>query len=144
MDERKRLLSIALKLLSSRPRSSQEIKKRLLSKSENNTLIDQIIGELTDQKLINDSEFTKWYIESRSRSRPRSSLLLKRELKQIGITDIDLKEEVDNLNLAKLAYQKKKHLWENLPAKSHREKAIRHLQSRGFSWEIINKVIKLV
>lgn len=144
MDERKRLIAIALKLLSSRPRSSQEIKKRLLSKSENTTLIDQIISDLANQKLINDTEFTKWYIESRSRSRPRSSMLLKRELKQIGISESDFGDSVDNFELAKLAYEKKKRLWEKLPAKSHKEKAIRHLQSRGFSWDIINKVIKLV
>ena len=144
MDERKRLLSIALKLLSSRPRSSQEIKKRLELKSQNRNLINQIISELTTQKLIDDNKFARWYVESRSRSRPRSGMLLNRELKQIGINTDENKIEVDNFELAKSAYEIKKRLWEKLPPKIHKEKAARHLASRGFSWEIINKVLKLV
>lgn len=143
MDERKRLLAIALKLLSTRPRSTTEVKTRLSQKSSNTDLINQIVADLTHQKLLNDDQFAIWYMESRSRSRPRSARMLSFELKQKGITEGAV-PEFNDTDLAMAAYSKKKRLWEKLPILEHKQKAARFLASRGFSWEIVNKVLKLV
>jgi len=125
------LLDSALKILSLRPHSKQEVIKFLRKKTKDDTLINQIIEKLEKAKLINDEEFGRWVVESRSRSRPRGIRLLKQELKQKGV-DIDI--DVDEVELAEKALEKKKSL--------SRDQTIRFLQYRGFSWESIEKVVR--
>ena len=125
------LLDSALKILSLRPHSKQEVIKFLRKKTKDDTLINQIIEKLEKAKLINDEEFGRWVVESRSMSRPRGIRLLKQELKQKGV-DIDI--DVDEVELAEKALEKKKSL--------SRDQTIRFLQYRGFSWESIEKVVR--
>jgi len=127
-----KLLNQTLKYLGLRPRSSAEIKTYLHKKTEDPELISKIMDKLVQSKFIDDVEFTNWYIESRSRSRPRSSRLLQLELKRKGINVVP---QVDDLKLAKLALTKKKTL-------KNRDQAIRFLASRGFSWGIIETALK--
>ena len=65
------ILASALKILSLRPHSKQEVINFLRKKTKDDTLINQTIEKLEKAKLINDEEFAKWYMESRSRTRPR-------------------------------------------------------------------------
>src|SRR3989344_7045971 len=111
------LLDSALKILSLRPHSKQEVIKFLRKKTKDDTLINQIIEKLEKAKLINDEEFGRWLVESRSRSRPRGVRLLKQELKQKGIdTDVNINET----ELAQNALNKKN--------PKSQEQAIRFLQ----------------
>jgi regulatory protein len=136
------LLNSCLRLLSIRPRSRQEIEKHLHKYTSDSALINQIITKLTDLNYLDDKKFATWLIESRSRSSPRGKRLLLQELKSKGI---NIKEEpiaVDEANLAQKALEKKLILWKNLSYRDFRIKATRFLYSRGFSWEIIEKVLK--
>lgn len=142
MDDRKRLWASALKLLSSRPRSITEVKTRLTQKSSDVELVNQILDSLIKDKLLDDAKFSEWYIASRSRSRPRSAKMLSFELKQKGITDSSI--QIDEFQLAQDALAKKLRLWQHLPKLEATQKASRFLASRGFSWDIISKVIKLL
>ena len=129
------LLDSALKILSLRPHSKQEVINFLRKKTKDDTLINQTIEKLEKAKLINDEEFAKWYMESRSRTRPRGKRLLIQELKQKGI----------DLSTSHLELSTDGELAENALNKKNpksREQAIRFLQYRGFSWESIEKVIR--
>lgn len=125
------LLDSALKILSHRPHSKQEVLDFLRKKTSDTALINQTVSKLEDLKLINDEEFAKWLIESRSRSKPRGVRLLKQELKQKGI---DMEVNVNEVELAERALNRKH--------PKSREQAIRFLQFRGFSWDAITKVVK--
>ena len=125
----------ALKFLSYRPRSRKEITDFLRKKTSDTTLIDQTISKLENLKLINDEEFAKWLIESRSRSRPRGFRLLKQELSQKGIQLDASHYSLDaEFELAGEALEKKK--------PKTRDQAIRFLQYRGFSWDAIVQALK--
>lgn len=126
------LLASALKFLSYRPRSKKEVEDFLRKKTSDVDLINQTITKLIAQKLINDDEFAKWVIESRSRSRPRGARLLAAELKSKGI---DVNVKVDEVELAEKALASKKIL-------KSRDQAIRFLQYRGFSWDAIARVVR--
>lgn len=133
------LLDSALKILSLRPHSRQEIIKFLSKKTKDDTLINQTIEKLEKAKLIDDEVFAKWYIESRSRTRPRGQRLLELELKQKGI-DVETMNDNrmttnDESDLAEKALEKKKNI-------KSREQAIRFLQYRGFSWDAIAPVVR--
>ena len=125
------LLDSSLKFLSYRPRSKKEVQNFLRQKTKDDTLINQTIAKLENLKLINDAEFAKWLVESRSRSRPRGNRLLQQELRQKGI---DVEISVDEVELAKTALEKKN--------PKSRDQAIRFLQYRRFSWDTIAKVVK--
>src|SRR3989344_7197133 len=140
------LLDSALKFLSYRPRSRKEITDFLRKKTSDTTLIDQTISKLENLKLINDEEFAKWLIESRSRSRPRGTRLLAQELKQKGIDAETINDyrmtTNDEIALAEKALEKKVNYWFRLPEREFNQKAWRFLMTRGFSSSAIAAVVK--
>jgi len=139
------LLDSALKILSLRPHSKQEVINFLRRKTSDAALINQTIAKLEKAKLINDEEFAKWYIESRSRTRPRGARLLSHELKQKGIDTATSNLEsssLDEVSLATKALEKKQKMWSKLSANDFKLKATSYLQYRGFSWDTIAKVVK--
>ncbi|TSC85409.1 MAG: regulatory protein [Microgenomates group bacterium Gr01-1014_16] len=140
------LLDSALKILSLRPHSKQEVINFLRKKTKDDTLINQTIEKLEKAKLINDEEFAKWYVESRSRTRPRGQRLLNLELKQKGINIETMNDDRmtmnDEIALAQKALDKKARLWSNLPEREFNQKTWRFLMTRGFSSSAIEKVVK--
>jgi regulatory protein len=145
MDDYKRLLSISLKLLSIRPRSTQEILIRLKKYSHDRDLINRILEQLKSSKFLDDEKFAAWVIESRSRTRPRGKRLLVQELKAKGIELSTFNSQlstVDEADLAFKALQKKAKSWSNLSSKSYQLKAKSYLYARGFPWEVIEKAVK--
>lgn len=147
--------NFALRFLSYRPRSEKEIRDKLKIKYQKSNignltlLIDKVIQKLKEKKFINDEEFAKGWIESRQRFKPRSSRLIKIELKQKGI-DQELIEQlfadrgsqvVDDLENAKKLVEKRIGRLRGLNKQKIYEKLGRHLASKGFSWNTIKKSI---
>lgn len=145
-DDYKKLLGISLKLLSIRPRSVQEILHRLQKYSSDSDLLNRVIDQLKSDKFLDDEKFAQWLIESRSRSRPRGNRLLIQELKSKGIDEMTINAHRmttnDEILLARQALSKKQKSWSGLATRDYRLKAIRYLQSRGFNWSVIEKVLK--
>jgi regulatory protein len=133
-----KLLNKALKLLSYRPRSVAEIRLRLKKLTPDNPkLIDQALAKLTEQDLVNDEEFARWWVEQRKRFRPRGNQALKSELFKKGI-DRQL------IQAALLTLEEEKQLANKLIDKYgwREQMQIRnHLYRRGFSSETITAVI---
>jgi len=144
-------LNRALRFLSIRPRSEKEIKDYFKVKSQKSKVkidektIESIINKLKEQKFINDVEFAKWWIDQRTRIKPRSSKLIKYELKQKGISDeiinnSELKIQND-LEIAKALAEKRMVRFKNQDPKKIYEKTGRFLASKGFDYNIIKKSI---
>jgi len=133
-------LAIALHFLKFRPRSEFEIRQKLLSKKISEQEIDDTIRVLKRNKLLDDAEFAKMYVRDRNRFKPSGSYLLKMELKRLGISD----QEIENA----LAEQDEEALAREALASKHRyrdtdfTKQAHFLQRRGFSTNIIYKVLK--
>ncbi len=123
----------ALRFLSYRARSEKEVRDKL-KKRFTPEEIDLVIQKFKEWNLLNDAQFAQSYVESRARSKPRSKRMIEMELKRKGVKlDFDLPQS--DLELANAALEKKKNL------RSFKQ-AVRFLQSRGFSWEVIEKVLK--
>lgn len=143
--ELKQLKDLSVKYLSYRPRSIAEVTKYLHGKTSDKNLINQTLDFLKKYKLVDDEAFAKWLVESRSRSRPRGSRLLKQELQSKGVQSMTINDNLMTINdkeLALQALQKKLPRWENLNYRDFRVKAGRFLGSRGFSWGVIEETIK--
>lgn len=112
------------------------------------SIIDKVIQKLKEQKFINDEEFAKWWIESRTRFKPRSLRLIKIELKQKGIEQDLVDSLIDDLRLmnndleqAKKLVEKRIERVRNLPKQEIYQKLGSYLARRGFDWDTIKQSI---
>lgn len=168
------LLDKTLRWISSRPHSERELhtylnKPNPKSKTPKSEIATQmVIDKLITLGYVNDEEFARWYIESRTRSRPRGKKLLSLELRSKGVE----KEIIDKLleereadqnadsgqlsdagdlgttgmseseeDLALRVAEKKLQSYRNLESREFKQKMGAFLARRGFDWAIIKAVI---
>jgi len=139
-----RFYNSALRFLSYRPRSKKEVEEKLLNKKAPQNIIDAVVGKLTEQKFLDDVEFAKWWIEQRTKVRPRAFKVIKFELKQKGISEetIDnLQLTIDDLENAKKLLSKKLERYKDMEKGERYQKLAQFLARRGFSWEVVKKSI---
>ena len=109
-------------------------------------LINSIIQYLVDLKLLDDEAYAKTLAESLLRQN-KSSRVIENKLKQKGIEKeivekVFAKDEVkEKDSLAKLIDSKLRHSPDLLTSKKGKEKLIRFLLYRGFSYADIRKIL---
>lgn len=136
----------ALDLLNHRPRSEKEIRHRLVDKGFQPEQIDQVISKLKQANLVRDEAFARMWVESRNEFHPRSSKLLRYELRNKGIAephiDSALKEMPEEDELAVKAAM---HYIRRLQGKdwqTFRNRLSGFLARRGFSYTTIAPIVK--
>ncbi|MFQ6033771.1 MAG: regulatory protein RecX, partial [Candidatus Bipolaricaulia bacterium] len=82
-DEAKQYL---LRLLRYRPRSRAEAESRLRKRGYSDELIREILTWAEDMGMIDDEAFAKLWIADRLERRPRGRALLRRELREKGVS----------------------------------------------------------
>lgn len=134
----------ALRYLSYRPRSTAEIHRHLLKKGYDASVCDQVIARLTTLNLLDDAAFARYWIEQREQFKPRSPLLLQRELREKGIARVHIEaamEDVDPLTSARKAAAARAARWEHLPREAFDKKLGGYLQRRGFRYDVIRTIL---
>lgn len=94
----------ALRLLTVRSRTVEEIKNRL-SQRYRATIIEQTVARLQSEGLLNDAEFAQQWRSSRERRKPRSRGMIKRELRDKGVDDSIISETLEGYDSADAAYR---------------------------------------
>lgn len=143
----KQPLEYALKLLSYRPRSEHEISFRLKIKQVPVEKIALVIKKLKELKFIDDDQFVTWWQQQRDEFRPKSARILKLELIKKGIDSDTIASNLDDsyqteLDRATKAFQKKFKSLKTPMSYGTRQKVIRFMSARGFSWAIIKDMFK--
>lgn len=157
MDRTTPTFNKALRYLSFRPRSEKELRDYLLGKNlpqkkhrklPSMEIIDTVIKHLKDMKFLNDAEFAKSWVRSRTEYKPRSLSVIRMELKQKGITAemidealAERREGKDDKELAKELLLRKKRLYEGMEKQERYRKAGGFLARKGFSFEAIKAAI---
>jgi len=144
-DQQGKLYNQVLRFLSYRPRSEKEIRDYLKKKKGRLKIADKIISKLKKQNLIDDQSFVDWWINQRNTFRPRSKFVLMMELRQKGIEEQLIKdnlEKVDDFVLAKKSIQRKVSHYSHLSPSEFHQKAAAFLSRRGFNWELVKKVLE--
>ena len=150
MDDIQLLLNRAYFYLKFRPRTKKEVRdylyKKIKSRYWSQDDAEKVIKILEGEGLLNDEEFTRWFVEQRNILKPKSVFALKQELIRFGVSK-DLIEryfETNELNEEKLAEEALSKRWRiflDLDKKKRFEKAASFLARRGFSFEVIKKTI---
>jgi regulatory protein len=145
-----KLLNYAYFFLKFRPRTKKELQQYLYKKIQklhwSQSDADKVVYHLEERHLINDEDFTKWFVEQRTILKPKSTFVLKNELLQHGVTkeiiEAFFSEHV--LDEEKLALQILIPRWQryqSINKKERFEKAASFLLRRGFSFDIVKKTI---
>lgn len=153
MDELyQKFLENAISFVSYRPRSEKEMRNFLVQKLRkknftNEEVIEQVVRRLYELKYLDDKVFAKWWVEQRQNFRPKGKRSLSFELANKGISrdvidivlgDLGLSDE---LEMARQAVTKKFRIWKKLPLIEQKQKTYAFLARRGFTSQIIAKII---
>ena len=153
-----------LKFLNFRPRSEKEIRDYLKKKIEkfpdsDSSVIDLIVHKLKQQKFLNDAEFAKMWIRSRTEYKPKGERFIRMELKQKGIDKelIDVAfseydkdqqrvqaEGRSETSLAIAILDRKRRKYEHMEVRERFNKAGSMLARRGFDLDSIKAAIDVV
>jgi regulatory protein len=143
-DEVHRARERALRLLARRPYSSAEIARALRRHRVDDDVIQTVIDDLTEAKLIDDDAFAAYWVEQRDAFRPRSRLALRQELSQKGI-DREIVAEalstVDETETARRVALKQAGRWRGLPEAEWRTKLTQYLMRQGFPYDVVSEVV---
>ncbi|MDO8609460.1 MAG: regulatory protein RecX [bacterium] len=149
-DDESQLLNLAFFYLKFRHRSKKEVRDYLLKKIKTThwspDSVEKILERLEELKFINDQDFVRWFVEQRNLMKPKSVYILKQELFQFGIDKQIVDEYFENnikdedevvFNLLSRKWSRYSHL----DKQKRFEKAMSFLMRRGFSYDVIKKII---
>lgn len=145
------LLNIAFFYLKFRPRTIKETRVYLYKKVRtthwSHVAVDKIINHLIERKFLDDQEFVRYLVESRTRTKIKGVFAIKQELSRYGvekelIDEYFAKTEINEEALAEKILERRWPRLKTLTVQKRFEKAIGFLARRGFNFEISRKTIK--
>ena len=137
----------AVQYLGNRPRSVAEIRRHLRGKRYEDEAIDGAIEKLRAQRYVDDLNFAKYWVEQRSRFRPKGDRALVSELTSKGVSretidaalgEMPAESESDR---ARRAITRQLRRWESLEPPERKRKIHAFLAARGFGYDVIDEVI---
>ncbi|MFN3979342.1 MAG: regulatory protein RecX, partial [Caldilinea sp.] len=142
-DEIDKAYQAALHFLAARPRSRAEVARRLTEKGYAAEAIEAVLERLEARSYVDDAAFAAFWVENRSRFRPRSAAAIAYELRQKGVEGEAIRAaltEIDEERAAWAAIERQLDRWRALTKAEFEQKIIVHLARRGFGFEIAHKV----
>ena len=139
----KRAYAVALRFLSHRPRSEVEVRTRL--RRFPTAVVEQIIGSLKAQSLIDDANFSRTWSDSRDEMRPRSAWAIKQELMTKGIDEDTADKAVQRIDDKDSAYRAgRRHAerMKDIDLATFQRRLWAYLKRRGFGDALSRRTIR--
>ena len=146
-DSRELAYQQALLFLSYRARSESEIRQNLSKHEIPSDVIEQTLERLSENRLADDHQFARAWVENRNTFRPRSRRALQMELRQKGLSDETSQSALEGLDEEALAYEaglKKARRLQSEEWSGFRKKLSEHLARRGFPYSVIASVVSRI
>jgi len=142
--EKEKVRERAFRLLNYRDRSVEEMRERLLKLGFDPPLVDQTIGELVEDKSLDDQRFSRAFADDCTNLKLKGNQFLRRELKRKKVAP-EIIEEVaagrdERALLGQLLATKLSRFNHRDP--KDRQKIIRYLAYRGFALDAIFDVLR--
>ena len=146
-------------LLGRRQRSEKEIRdyfriknyeSRIKEKSfVSELVIESVIDKLKRKGLVNDLEFAKAWVESRSRKKGLNAIkseLINKGISREIVEDVLISQTsaVGEKTVAEKLLERKMKIWKNLPDLEFKQKALQFLMRRGFGYETSKQVLEKI
>jgi regulatory protein len=138
---------VALRFLAVRPRSEREVGRRLLRAGFDEATVEATLDQLREQRLLDDAEFARYWVDQRQTFRPRGAHVVRGELRRLGVAAGDVHAAVEGLGAAaqddacRAAARRAAQL-SALDERTFTTKLTQHLARRGFDWETIAAAVR--
>ena len=150
MDDLEKTKKAALRLLSFRPRSENELRDRLKRKKLPAESIDRTVEYLFKERMLDDEKFARLYALSRMQSRAFGKGRVRRELALRGVCaslandTMRAIEDMDEADVAMELAQKRLAAMKGLPREAKKRRLHGFLMRRGFGTGVIFKVLEIL
>jgi len=152
-----KILERIYRLISLRQRSEKEVRDYFRIKNQesrikgkelySNSIIEDTVKKLKELRLLDDEQFARSWVESRSKK--KGMRVIKQELFQKGISK-EIIEEILSRNslatseeiVAQQLLERKLRQWKNLLPSEFKKKAYDFLLRRGFEYEVVRSVVE--
>ena len=145
----KRALDISLKIITGRDMTEGMIKDKLREDLYPSDIIDSVIERLKQERLINDERFIRVFIEGKSSKNSKRDIMVALSSKRV---DMNLAERIyaelseegslsDEKELIVKLLEKRHYDFENADFEE-KQKQIRYLLGKGFSYDSIHSALK--
>ncbi len=107
-------------------------------------MIEETLERLRKERLADDSQFARVWVENRNTFRPRSRRALSMELRQKGIAEDAIQSALQGVDEESLAYEaarKRVNRLQGLTWDEYRKKLSEYLARRGFPYVIIASTV---
>ena len=140
--------SLAVRYLSMKLRTENEVRVKLQDQCYDCVCIDQVIEELKSIGYINNKLYAQKYVFDRSKLKPLSKKLMKQELQARGISEEIAEEVLDDWKVEDIVVAesllKRKFGKYDLTDEKILKKAYMFLLHRGFSHDIIREALRSI
>ena len=137
-----------LQILSYRPRSIAEVRRKLSEQGFEPAVVDATIQRMKQNGLLGDEQFAHDWVENRAAFRPRSRRLLAMELRQKGVAEEAIQQALsETQDEESLAYQSALQYARKITGKdweTFRKRLGAYLMRRGFSYGTIAPILRQV
>ena len=147
-DALKKIRQHAYRLITYRPRSEKELSDRLKEKGYNAQAISRIISELKEEGLIDNRSFARLWSRKRLQTDGKGPVVIRMELLSKGIdkeiiadTIEELEKDFNEEDIARDLLKRKLRLVKGMDRRKARIRIFGYLKRRGFSNEIVYKLI---
>ena len=137
-------LESALRLLSHRPLSRAEMRRRLCRRFGPDE-VEIAIATLEDRGLLDDQAFAKLWTEQRQRNRPRGVSAIRWELLRMGVAREVADEALEGIDEEEMALRAARKIQSRLDLADHnsfRGTLAGYLRRRGFAADTVRRTIE--
>ncbi len=147
MTGEERARAYLLKLFKHRPRSRHEAFTRLHQKGFSREIIESVLEQAARAGIVDDAKFAQLWVADRLARRPRSRRMLERELRAKGVAPEHIQRaiaraEPDEEAVARKLIAERLPRLRSLDERTRLRRLVGFLRRRGFSEEIVYRVLK--
>ena len=148
-EDLKKARALAYRYLSHRDRSVRETTDHLKKKGLKDAVVQETLQHLKEAKFLDDRRFAEHWARTRAENRQFGRYRLRQELLGKGLSKDLINETLDTLfetvqeiDLARAVIEKKLPSMQDLDADKRKNRLIGLLQRKGFSLDIVYKVLE--
>ncbi len=137
----------ALRIISIRPHSAAELRRKLLMKGADRAAVDRIIERLVGVDLINDDRFARDYLEYAFLRKSWGRRKVRAGLMERGIDRAIIEELLGSPDAVRMEEEGARKFVDKETrggkvSEEHLKKVMSKLAARGFAWDTVSQVIR--